>query len=98
MLLSKAAGFNPNISELEEDKSIGILHSQRILVDIAEMIRTSTLVHQKMVNLQTLDQFGNELESDSELVLRNKIAILVGDYLIGNASAQLAELRLKCFN
>ncbi|XP_070501748.1 all trans-polyprenyl-diphosphate synthase PDSS2-like [Chironomus tepperi] len=93
LLISKAAGHASHIPDLEEYKSAGVLHSQRALAEVTEMIRTSTLVHQGMVNLQTLDRSGNELAADSELIVRNKIAVLIGDYLIGNACFQLAELR-----
>lgn len=93
LLISKAAGHASHIPDLEEDKSAGVLHSQRALAEVTEMIRTSTLVHQGMVNLQTLDRSGNELAADSELIFGNKIALLGGDYLLGNACLQLAGLR-----
>jgi decaprenyl-diphosphate synthase subunit 2 len=93
LLISKAAGHSPDIPDMEQDKSAGVLHSQRALAEITEMIRTSHLVHQGMVNLQTLTKSGNELSADSELIFGNKIALLGGDYLLGNACLQLAELR-----
>ncbi|CAG9801362.1 unnamed protein product [Chironomus riparius] len=93
LLISKAAGHAPHIPDLEEDKSAGVLHSQRALAEVTEMIRTSTLVHQGMVNLQTLNHSGNELAADSEMIFGNKIALLGGDYLLGNACLQLAGLR-----
>lgn len=93
LLISKAAGHAAHIPDLEEDKSAGVLHSQRALAEVTEMIRTSSLIHQGMVNLQTLDRSGNELSADSEMIFGNKIALLGGDYLLGNACLQLAELR-----
>ncbi|KAG5678914.1 hypothetical protein PVAND_008538 [Polypedilum vanderplanki] len=93
LLLSKAAGQSNDLLELEQDKSAGVLHSQRTLAEITEMIRTSHLVHEGMVNLQKLKKSGNELASDSELIFGNKIALLGGDYLLGTACLKLAELR-----
>lgn len=93
LLISKAAGHSSDIPDMEQDKSAGVLHSQRALAEITEMIRTSHLIHQGMVNLQTLTKSGNELAADSELIFGNKIALLGGDYLLGNACLQLANLR-----
>ncbi|CAO1320791.1 unnamed protein product [Diamesa hyperborea] len=93
LLLSKTAGHSPDIPDMEQDKSAGVLHSQRALAEVTEMIRTSHLVHQGLVNLQCLANSGNELSSDSEMIFGNKIALLGGDYLLGNACAQLAGLK-----
>lgn len=93
LLISKAAGHAPSIPDLEQDKSAGVLHSQRALAEVTEMIRTSHLVHQGLVNLQPLANAGNELSGDSEMIFGNKIALLSGDYLLGNACLQLAGLR-----
>uniref|UniRef100_A0A336K210 CSON013505 protein n=1 Tax=Culicoides sonorensis TaxID=179676 RepID=A0A336K210_CULSO len=93
LLLSKAAGHAPSIPVMEQDKSAGVLHSQRALAEVTEMIRTSHLVHQGLVNLQPLVNSGNELSSESEMIFGNKIALLSGDYLLGNSSLELANLR-----
>lgn len=93
LLISKAAGHAPEIPDMEQDKSAGVLHSQRGLAEVTEMIRTSHLIHQGLVNLQTLANSGNELSADSEMIFGNKIALLGGDYLLGNACLQLAGLR-----
>ncbi|XP_055609438.1 all trans-polyprenyl-diphosphate synthase PDSS2-like [Uranotaenia lowii] len=93
LLISKAAGHAPSIPDLEQDKSAGVLHSQRALAEVTEMIRTSHLVHQGLVNLQPLANAGNELSGESEMIFGNKIALLSGDYLLGNACLQLAGLR-----
>lgn len=45
LLVSKAAGHSPSISDMEQDKSAGVLHTQRGLAEITEMIRISHLVH-----------------------------------------------------
>lgn len=93
LLVSKAAGYASSVPDMEQDKSAGILHSQRALAEVTEMIRTAHLVHQGLINLQPLAKSGNELSSESEMILGNKIALLSGDYLLGNASAQIAGLR-----
>lgn len=93
LLISKTAGHSPDIPEMEQDKSAGVLHKQRALAEVTEMIRTSSLVHQGMVNLQNLDGAGNDLSADSEMIFGNKLALLGGDYLLGNACLQLAGLR-----
>ncbi|XP_063700397.1 all trans-polyprenyl-diphosphate synthase PDSS2-like [Culicoides brevitarsis] len=93
LLLAKAAGHSPKIPVMEQDKSAGVLHSQRALAEVTEMIRTSHLVHQGLVNLQPLVNAGNELSSESEMIFGNKIALLGGDYLLGNSSLELANLR-----
>lgn len=93
LLVSKAVGHAPSVPDLEQDKSAGVLHSQRALAEITEMIRTAHLVHQGLVNLQPLANAGNELSGDSDMIFGNKIALLSGDYLLGNACLQLAGLR-----
>lgn len=93
LLISKSAGLNIEPSNLERDISSGLLHSQRALAEITEMIRTSQLVHQGLVNLQNTENSGIELPADSDLIFGNKIALLGGDYLLGNACLQLAGLR-----
>uniref|UniRef100_T1E8E0 Putative geranylgeranyl pyrophosphate synthase/polyprenyl synthetase n=1 Tax=Anopheles aquasalis TaxID=42839 RepID=T1E8E0_ANOAQ len=70
LLISKAVGHAPTVPDLEQDKSAGVLQSQRGLAEITEMIRTAQLVHQGMVNLQPLADAGNELGSDSDTILR----------------------------
>lgn len=98
LLISKAAGHAPTIPEMEQDKSAGVLHSQRALAEVTEMIRISHLVHQGLVNLQPLTQAGHDLSLHSDMTFGNKIALLSGDYLLGNSCAELAGLRLVfCF-
>lgn len=93
LLISKAVGHASTVPDLEQDKSAGVLHSQRALAEITEMIRTSHLVHEGLVNLQPLPNNGNDLAADNEMILGNKIALLGGDYLLGNACLQLAGLK-----
>uniref|UniRef100_A0A336K6J2 CSON013479 protein n=1 Tax=Culicoides sonorensis TaxID=179676 RepID=A0A336K6J2_CULSO len=98
LLVSKAAGYSPTISVMEEDKSAGVLHSQRALAEVTEMIRTSHLVHQGLINLQPLANSGNDLSFESDMIRGNKIALLCGDYLLGSASVELAKLRNQDLN
>lgn len=45
LLLSKAAGHNHGINDADVDRSTGILHSQRGLSEITQMIRKSHFIH-----------------------------------------------------
>ncbi|XP_055609439.1 all trans-polyprenyl-diphosphate synthase PDSS2-like [Uranotaenia lowii] len=98
LLVSKAAGHAPTIPDMDQDKSAGVLHSQRALAEVTEMIRTSHLIHQGMINLQSMDNAGNNLSGDSEMIFGNKMALLGGDYLLANASQQVANLRNQDLN
>lgn len=93
LLVSKAAGHAEHIVETEHDKSAGVLHSQRALAEVTEMIRISHLVHQGLVNLQPLTQAGQDTANLPNMSFGNKIALLSGDYLLGNSCAELATLR-----
>lgn len=93
LLISKAAGQAPNIPEMEQDKSAGVLHSQRAIAEVCEMIRISHLVHQGLVNLQPLTQAGQDTSLHGDMTFGNKVALLSGDYLLGNSCAELASLR-----
>lgn len=97
LLVSKTAGHAPHIPDMEQDKSAGVLHSQRALAEVTEMIRISHLVHQGLVNLQPLTQAGHDLSLHSDMTFGNKIALLSGDYLLGNSCAELAGLRYVLF-
>lgn len=57
LLVSKAAGHTSDIPDLEQDKAAGVLHSQRALAEVTEMIRTSHLVHKGM----SLKNFSTKL-------------------------------------
>lgn len=45
LLISKAAGHASTVPDMDQDKSAGVLHSQRGLAEVTEMIRISHLVH-----------------------------------------------------
>ncbi|XP_030761394.1 decaprenyl-diphosphate synthase subunit 2-like [Sitophilus oryzae] len=89
LLISKAAGHSADIPDMEQDKAAGVLHSQRALAEVTEMIRTSHLVHKGLVNLQP----PNNIDATGDMMFGNKIALLSGDYLLSNSCIELANLR-----
>ena len=93
LMMSKIAGISPTLPESRRDETGGILDSQRILAESLEMSRTAFLIHDGLINLQSLPNAGNDLNGDSELILGNKVAILGGDYLQGLAAAKVAKLK-----
>ncbi|CRK95971.1 CLUMA_CG009412, isoform A [Clunio marinus] len=98
LLVSKAAGHAKNVPEMEQDKSAGVLISQRKLAEVVEMIRTANIIHQGVFNLQNIKDSGNNLSSDSDMIFGNKIALLGGDYLLGSACAQIGRLKNQELN
>ncbi|KAL6267580.1 hypothetical protein P5V15_000654 [Pogonomyrmex californicus] len=90
LLISKAAG-HLNANPIEEDKAAGVLHSQRALAEITEMIRTSNLIHRGLVNINV----DGSMESSelNNMTFGNKIALLCGDYLLSNTCTELAALK-----
>lgn len=93
LLVSKAAGYAPTVPEIEQDRSAGVLHSQRALAEITEMIRISHLVHNSLVNLQPTTKVAKEADNFEDLSFGNKIGLLTGDYLLAHSCAELANLR-----
>lgn len=92
LLVSKMAGHSKDISESEQDA--GVLKSQKTLAEVVEMVRTANMIHSSgVLNLQHLQKSGNDLSFDSDLIFGNKIALLGGDILLGNASTQMAQLK-----
>jgi Geranylgeranyl pyrophosphate synthase len=76
---------------MEEDKAAGVLHSQRALAEVTEMIRTSHLVHKGIVNITP--GLYSEPVVLNDMTFGNKIALLSGDYLLSNSCSELAALR-----
>lgn len=91
LLISKTVGYSPNIKEIEQDKSAGVLHSQRALAEVTEMIRTSNLIHKGLINIYPGLYSDENVLNDMEF--GNKIALLSGDYLLSNSCAELAALK-----
>lgn len=87
LLFSKAAGHSTDIPDMDLDKAAGVLHSQRALAEVAEMMRTSHLIHKGLLNL------NHEINIREDMAFGNKIALLSGDYLLSNSCTELAELR-----
>ncbi|RVE40469.1 hypothetical protein evm_014882 [Chilo suppressalis] len=92
LLVSKAAGHSPEIPDMEQDKAAGVLHSQRALAEVTEMIRTSHLVHKGLVNMNSRQLTAGEPD---DMMFGNKIALLSGDYLLANSCSELANLSSK---
>ncbi|XP_053676274.1 all trans-polyprenyl-diphosphate synthase PDSS2-like [Anopheles nili] len=92
LLLSKAVGHAATVADLERDKCDGVLQLQRELAEITEMARSGHLMHHGFVNLPPLGEIGGKLNA-SEMAYGNKIALLIGDYLLGKSLLQLADLR-----
>lgn len=90
LLISKAAG-HLNVDDMEEDKAAGVLHSQRALAEVTEMIRTSHVVHKGLVNIKP-GMYSENAEL-TDMAFGNKIALLSGDYLLANTCSELAKLR-----
>ncbi|OQR71628.1 decaprenyl-diphosphate synthase subunit 2-like [Tropilaelaps mercedesae] len=95
LLLSRCAGHiegSPQMlsHEWEEAMVDGVTQRQKAMAEIVEMVYTSHLIHRDILNV------SRELITDpsllDELQYGNKIAILVGDILIANASKMTAEL------
>lgn len=77
LLVSKMAGHADGILESEQDKSAGVLMSQRTLAEVVEMVRTANMIHSSgVLNLQHLQKSGNDLSFDSDLIFGNKIACM----------------------
>lgn len=90
LLIAKAAGPAKN-SSTTDTMIAGISPSQRTLAEITEMIHTAKLIHKGVINLSHMKDI-DKTERD-ELHFGNKIAILIGDFLLANACTALAELR-----
>ncbi|XP_068619237.1 all trans-polyprenyl-diphosphate synthase PDSS2-like [Battus philenor] len=83
LLLSKAV--NPPMNTLQSNS---VNESQRNLAELTEMIRTGHSVHRGLLNVP----IGQYKEYDTEL-FANKIALLIGDYLLVTANGMLARLK-----
>lgn len=83
--------IHQTLSRIYRNSSHSILiHSQRALAEVTEMIRTSHLVHKGMVNIYP----GLYPEPAlNDMTFGNKIALLSGDYLLANSCMELAALR-----
>lgn len=90
LLVSKAAGHMNVNRSADEDKS-GVLRSQRALAEIAEMIRTSHLMHNGLINIYP--EMFSEPVDQNDMSYGNKIGLLSGDYLLANSFNELSMLK-----
>lgn len=67
-----------------------IYFSQRALAEITEMIRTSSLLHKGIVNINDGSLGTAEM---GHMLFGNQMALLSGDYLLSSTCAELASLR-----
>ncbi|KOB52020.1 putative tumor suppressor protein, partial [Operophtera brumata] len=81
LLLSKSVKTTPQAKKSEEDT--------RALAELTEMIRTGHLIHKGIVNVP----FARRGKDTESAIFGNKIAILLGDYLLVTANGMLAGLR-----
>ncbi|KYN21677.1 PREDICTED: decaprenyl-diphosphate synthase subunit 2-like [Trachymyrmex cornetzi] len=91
LLISKAAG-HLNAKPIEEDKAAGVLHSQRTLAEIMEMIRIGNLIHRGLVNIN-IDTGSMDSTELNNIILDNKITLLYGDYLFSASYSKAAALK-----
>lgn len=66
-----------------------INQQQRDLAELTEMIRTGHLIHRGIVNVP----FSKRSKSTESAIFGNKIAILLGDYLLVTANGMLAGMK-----
>lgn len=69
--------------------SKAIYEQQRQLAELTEMMRTGHLIHRGIVNVP----FAKRSKSTESAIFGNKIAILLGDYLLVTANSMLAGLK-----
>ncbi|CAH2238019.1 jg10341 [Pararge aegeria aegeria] len=82
LLLSKAVKTSTLNSK-------AIYEQQRQLAELTEMMRTGHLIHRGIVNVP----FAKRSKSTESAIFGNKIAILLGDYLLVTANSMLAGLK-----
>ncbi|CAD0206620.1 unnamed protein product [Chrysodeixis includens] len=84
LLLSKSVKtptYTPQMKKNEEQT--------RVLAELTEMMRTGHLIHRGIVNVP----FAKRSKNTESAIFGNKIAILLGDYLLVTANGMLANLR-----
>ncbi|KAG6447280.1 hypothetical protein O3G_MSEX004864 [Manduca sexta] len=82
LLLSKSVKTTVPRTKKSEEQT-------RVLAELTEMIRTGHLIHRGIVNVP----FTKRSKDTESAIFGNKIAILLGDYLLVTANAMLANLR-----
>ncbi|KAJ3654727.1 hypothetical protein Zmor_013898 [Zophobas morio] len=87
LLMSKVAGLSGNFPESEYDRATDILHSQRVIAEVVEMIKTGHLMHTSLSNIDA------STKNVLDINFGNKLALLYGDYLLAISSSELARLK-----
>ncbi|CAK1548840.1 unnamed protein product [Leptosia nina] len=82
LLLSKSVKIRSTQTKMIEEQ-------QRQLAELTEMMRTGHLIHRGIVNVP----FAKRSKNTESAIFGNKIAILLGDYLLVTANAMLAGLK-----
>ncbi|XP_049882769.1 all trans-polyprenyl-diphosphate synthase PDSS2-like [Pectinophora gossypiella] len=77
----RSSSPQPQLDKIEEH--------QRQLAELTEMIRTGHLIHKGIVNVP----FAKRSKATESAIFGNKIAILLGDYLLVTANGMLSGLR-----
>ncbi|KAJ2938185.1 hypothetical protein O0L34_g18525 [Tuta absoluta] len=81
ILVARSSSAPQQLKKVEEH--------QRQLAELTEMIRTGHLIHKGIVNVP----FAKRNKDTESAIFGNKIAILLGDYLLVTANGMLANLR-----
>ena len=68
---------------------MNVLHSQRSLAEITEIIHTANLIHKGVVNIADLTPADG---APVDMEFGNKMAVLSGDFLLASACTGLADL------
>ncbi|XP_072929664.1 all trans-polyprenyl-diphosphate synthase PDSS2-like [Epargyreus clarus] len=84
LLLSKAI-----TSPVQPLLTTSVTEKQRMLAELTEMIRTGHYIHRGLLNIP-LEERGKAMETS---IFANKIAILIGDYLLVTANGMLARIK-----
>ncbi|XP_062511464.1 all trans-polyprenyl-diphosphate synthase PDSS2-like [Corticium candelabrum] len=94
LLISKATNCIPETRRISGQQldATGILQSQRSLAEIAEMIHMGYLVHAGIVDVQKTVSNEEDPLVTKALNYGNTMSILGGDFLLANASTELAKL------
>ncbi|XP_063903203.1 all trans-polyprenyl-diphosphate synthase PDSS2-like isoform X2 [Zophobas morio] len=66
---------------------VDILHSQRVIAEVVEMIKTGHLMHTSLSNIDA------STKNVLDINFGNKLALLYGDYLLAISSSELARLK-----
>lgn len=92
-MISQQVGIKYKYFDISENiLFLGILHSQRVLAEITEMVRISNIIHKSVLNVSKDDA---QLE---DLNFGNKLSLLTGDYLLSNSFKELAGLKCHDVN